>query len=373
MHRVVIFSDAYAGLPAFLVHNTVKVLNSRNDVDLVAVCLPKNPDHLGNLLTYGLRKFADLWRRVTGAQKQGQAQIVRPVSLRKLSRQMGFDILVPPQSDINHPSFIALLETRYKPTTALSLYCLKKFSPALLQVFDNAVNYHNGLLPRYRGMKATAWSIYNGDKESGFAFHRMAPEIDEGPLLVQRAVPVGDNEPVEVIELRKAELALQQLDGLVDRLNAGDPGVPQQGDASYYSGRDRHAIMRITDPGKVSSTELLRRLRAFAALNICVQGQWYRVTGLRKPAVDGIDGILRTGEKPAETVKMPHLSTGGESQQPEVDCLLAALPALTFFCADGRSLTVSRVEYLPPGIFRFRQHVVKPVRRLRRILSRKPE
>jgi methionyl-tRNA formyltransferase len=54
------------------------------------------------------------------------------------------------------------------------------------------INPHYGLLPRYRGMNVTEWSIYYDDPV-GVTVHTVDPGIDTGEILLQEAltVPVG--------------------------------------------------------------------------------------------------------------------------------------------------------------------------------------
>lgn len=54
------------------------------------------------------------------------------------------------------------------------------------------INYHNSLLPRYRGMHAEAWAISEGEKETGITWHKVDDGIDSGPILVQQRVPIDD-------------------------------------------------------------------------------------------------------------------------------------------------------------------------------------
>jgi methionyl-tRNA formyltransferase len=214
-----------------------------------------------------------------------------PINLNRWARRFQFKVLVPPGGNINHPQFIASLRNEIRPTIALSFYCLQKFSQELLATFGDAVNYHNALLPEYRGLKATAWSVYYGDKETGFTFHRMTKEFDEGHVLVQRSIPVGLDRSTYDLEAEKAITAATYIPSVLDSVVDGVSGEPQRGKGSYFSKKSYLAVTRIPDPSTLSSVELMKRLRAFGSLSMRIADTWYKVTKIRQvPSTPGNHG-----------------------------------------------------------------------------------
>ncbi len=321
-------------MPELLVRRAIAQLDGRTDLRIVAVILPEQPEHLANLSVWGLRKLSSALRLLIGKPRPGVTGLSRPVSLKRLSRLYGFEILVPRNGDINDPEFIALLKNSLRPTLAISLYCLQKFSRELLQVCNQTVNYHNGLLPRYRGFKATAWSLYNGDERTGFAFHRMNEKIDDGPVLFQDSIVVDPTKNTNEVEIQKAEAAMQFLSRVIDLALQGDPGRSQEGSVRNYTKKDLQQITGIEDPGLYSGDELQRRLRAFLAISVCLEGSCYRVTRIR-PVKSG-KGLL----------------------------------PLTFQTADGTTFQITRLEFLPPTLFRVLEKVRHGYSRLRRSVAR---
>lgn len=90
------------------------------------------------------------------------------------------------------------------------------------------INYHNSLLPRYRGMHAEAWAIYEGEKETGITWHKIDGGIDTGPILAQRRVPI-DNNTTSLSLLRQQSIAaVGAFDDMLSQLLAGtQPSVVQ--------------------------------------------------------------------------------------------------------------------------------------------------
>jgi len=144
------------------------------------------------------------------------------------------------------------------------------------------VNYHNGLLPKYRGVGATLWSIYNGEKESGFSLHLMNEEFDEGPILLQGSIPLRTDHTIFDIEYEKVISTTKSIPLLFDKLIENEEGMPQAGEAHYYSRKDLRRMRNIGEPSALSSCEFLKRLRSFIMLNIKINGNWYRVTKLEQ-------------------------------------------------------------------------------------------
>ena len=281
-HHAVIFTDRAYWASAILVRAAVAALDARPNVRLAAICLSKPHNYRKMLLLHGARRAILGVGSFFKTAVQLRHGLPPPVDLDGCARRHRFRILVPPDGNVNHPKFLEALRGAIRPTIALSFYVSRKFSPDLLAVLGHAVNYHNGLLPGYRGLAATSWSVYEGKGETGFTFHRMNENIDEGPILFQGTVPVYPGSNIYDLELEKAVVAARSIPRLLDNIVRGDPGVPQEGDARYFSGKDVLAVTRISSPSLLSSVELARRLRAFGSLELRIAGRWQRVTGVRE-------------------------------------------------------------------------------------------
>lgn len=92
-------------------------------------------------------------------------------------------------------------------TRSVSLVCLAGFmrligSP-LLRAFPNAIlNVHPSLLPAFPGVDAQRQALEHGVKISGATVHLVTGELDGGPIVLQSAVPVRDDDTVDVLSAR---------------------------------------------------------------------------------------------------------------------------------------------------------------------------
>ena len=82
------------------------------------------------------------------------------------------------------------------------------------------VNLHGSLLPQYRGAAPINWAIINGEKETGVTTFKLKQEIDTGDILLQEAIPIGENETAgELHDKMKeigAKLLVKTIKGLAD-------------------------------------------------------------------------------------------------------------------------------------------------------------
>ncbi|PAF47049.1 hypothetical protein BKH46_04835 [Helicobacter sp. 12S02634-8] len=68
------------------------------------------------------------------------------------------------------------------------------------------INFHNALLPLYKGVNAPMWSIYNQDTYTGITWHLVSTQLDSGAILIQKQLPLSPK--YTCLELIKALMAL---------------------------------------------------------------------------------------------------------------------------------------------------------------------
>ncbi|AAL52599.1 MULTISPECIES: LPS biosynthesis N-formyltransferase WbkC [Brucella] len=98
-----------------------------------------------------------------------------------------------------------------------------------------SVNLHPSLLPAYRGTNSVAWVIINGESETGFSYHRMDENFDTGAILLQERISVEETDTAFSLFHRQIARAMLRLEEVILKLDQGDPGFAQLGEASYYA------------------------------------------------------------------------------------------------------------------------------------------
>jgi methionyl-tRNA formyltransferase len=81
--------------------------------------------------------------------------------------------------------------------------------PTLRALGCPCLNLHFSLLPRHRGAAPIAWAILSGDAEAGVTLHHMAPAVDAGDVVAQRALPIGAAETARELYDRISEAAAE--------------------------------------------------------------------------------------------------------------------------------------------------------------------
>jgi phosphoribosylglycinamide formyltransferase 1 len=92
-------------------------------------------------------------------------------------------------------------------TRRVKLVCLAGFmrliGAPLLEAFPNSIlNVHPSLLPSFPGVDAQRQALAHGVKITGATVHLVTTELDGGPIVIQRPVPVHDDDTVEMLSAR---------------------------------------------------------------------------------------------------------------------------------------------------------------------------
>jgi phosphoribosylglycinamide formyltransferase 1 len=103
-------------------------------------------------------------------------------------------------------AFDVVLDTALKEA-GVEILCnagfLRLHTPGFVESWrDRHLNVHPSLLPAFRGLHAHERVIAAGCKISGCTIHFVRPEMDEGPIVAQAAVPVLANDTSETLALR---------------------------------------------------------------------------------------------------------------------------------------------------------------------------
>ncbi|MGH7099132.1 MAG: methionyl-tRNA formyltransferase [Stellaceae bacterium] len=59
---------------------------------------------------------------------------------------------------------------------------------------NGMIQFHPSLLPLHRGPSSIPWAIIRGRRETGLSIFRPTPGLDEGPVVLQKRVPIGPDD-----------------------------------------------------------------------------------------------------------------------------------------------------------------------------------
>lgn len=109
------------------------------------------------------------------------------------------------------------------------------------------IQFHPSLLPQHRGPSSINWPVMLGRTRTGLTIFRPADGLDEGPVILQKEVPIGPDDTVASLYFDKIfPLGIAALLEAADLVISGraEERVQDEGEASY-EGWVREAESRI--------------------------------------------------------------------------------------------------------------------------------
>jgi len=118
---------------------------------------------------------------------------------------------------------------------------------------EGVINIHGALLPKYRGKLPSFWVLANGEEKTGVTVHYMNEELDDGPIIVQKEVPIRPDDTLHSLVLRsKVQYGASALAEAVQHIESGTVETldnPEE-EATYFSFPDGEAIRRFRARGR---------------------------------------------------------------------------------------------------------------------------
>lgn len=113
------------------------------------------------------------------------------------------------------------------------------------------VNCHGALLPRYRGLMPSFWTLANNEKEGGVSVHFVDDKLDNGPIVVQKKYRIHPHDTLEDIMARSKDLAAEAIIECVRLIEAGNPPLMENdaSQATHFSMPTREDVARFLATG----------------------------------------------------------------------------------------------------------------------------
>jgi len=99
------------------------------------------------------------------------------------------------------------------------------------------INLHPGILPRYKGIWAFFWKIFNREKKGGVTIHFMNEKIDEGRIIALETFRIKKAETPWGLRLSASLKGVKLLIDVLKKMKAGTKfrTIRSRGLARYYS------------------------------------------------------------------------------------------------------------------------------------------
>jgi len=142
------------------------------------------------------------------------------------------------------------------------------------------IQYHPSLLPRYRGPSSINWPIIKGDTQTGLTIFRPSDGLDEGPIILQKTVPIGPDDTLGRVYFdRLFPLGVDALLEAAELVVAGHgQEIPQREELATYEGWCRDPECRINWQAHVDQIyNLIRGCNPAPGAWTTVKGQKMRI------------------------------------------------------------------------------------------------
>jgi phosphoribosylglycinamide formyltransferase 1 len=122
------------------------------------------------------------------------------------ARSRGIDARVIPSKGLDREAYdrqvVAVLQEKKIDLVCLAGY-MRLLSSYFVQAFrDRILNIHPSLLPAFPGLEAQRQALEHGVKFAGCTVHFVDENLDAGPIILQAAVPVRDDDTVDSLSAR---------------------------------------------------------------------------------------------------------------------------------------------------------------------------
>jgi methionyl-tRNA formyltransferase len=129
------------------------------------------------------------------------------------------------------------LIARYRPDVCMMAY-VTLFVPQ--DVIDlpakGTFQYHPSLLPRHRGPSSINWPIIGGETKTGLTIFWPNEGLDEGPILLQREVPIGPDDTLGSLYFNHLfPIGVEAMMEALELVRVGKaPSIPQDHSQATY-------------------------------------------------------------------------------------------------------------------------------------------
>ncbi len=146
---------------------------------------------------------------ITQPDRPGHRNKILPTPVKQAALKHGLHVYQPDR--ISTPESIAQIRWANPELMVVVAYG-QILPPEVLEIPPRGVvNVHASLLPRHRGAAPVNQAILSGDAETGVTIMLMDEQLDHGPILAQRSLPIGPETAASGLTVQLAELGAALL------------------------------------------------------------------------------------------------------------------------------------------------------------------
>lgn len=168
---------------------------------------------------------------------KGRRAVLTPPPVKIAAEGLGLDVYQP--ISLKAEEAIQRIKS-VEPTVGVSAAYGKIIPKRILNIFPKGIlNVHPSLLPRWRGPTPIQAAILAGDEKTGVTIILMDEEIDHGPILAKRELPITNNQLLKpdypVLSQKLAEIGAELIVDILQKWLWGALSpAPQNHDAATF-------------------------------------------------------------------------------------------------------------------------------------------
>lgn len=163
----------------------------------------------------------------------GRKQILTPPETKVLAKQHNIPVYQFKKIRIDGVQTLKDLGADIMVTAAYG----QILSQEILDITKYGVyNVHASVLPKYRGSSPIQWSLINCEKSIGVTILKTEAGLDNGPILLTKAIPILDGDTVQSLMQKLGEIGADLMLEALDMLECGNYKLVPQDESkmSYY-------------------------------------------------------------------------------------------------------------------------------------------
>ena len=140
---------------------------------------------------------------------RGRGLALEPCEVAAIAARRGLPVLKPEK--IRTEEFLRQLKAFAPDLLVVAAYGRILPAAVLEAARLMSLNVHASLLPRHRGAAPIEAALLAGDRTTGVTIMRMTEQMDAGPILLQREIPIAPDETQATLKVKLAELGAEAL------------------------------------------------------------------------------------------------------------------------------------------------------------------
>ena len=145
------------------------------------------------------------------------------------------NVPVAQPESVNAPDGLAQLQEMRPDLLVVAAYGQILSKDVLSAPARGTINVHASLLPKYRGASPVAYSILNGDSETGVTIIKVTPGLDSGDMISQEAIPIAADDTTGTLEAKLAALGARMAVDAARKYATGGPVEGTKQDAALVT------------------------------------------------------------------------------------------------------------------------------------------